>query len=813
MRFLLTLGVLCCLVPSIQAQPLPAAQARLLYDDVGAGQGLADPVPFLGRTLNPASIGLVESPQVLIKAGNRGIGGSLGLSLLGAFRLGIGVDRLAPDEETHFWRTSLDLGLSPSRSVHMGFSFHTLSGTRETEGKAPVDAGLLIRPVRWLSFGLVGRNINEVDVPGHPTSQLSTGIATRPGVDWLTLGVDLTTDRDFQYLDPTAYLAVEPWEGVKLGATGYMRDDPCAGMGWGVGSMLTINTPFSDMYGGYAHSDNPSADDWFGAMRFSALPEKTVVAPRGYVVRYTLPGRYPEAPAGGLFSPASKTLLGIRTTLARMAADPEVDGVVVTIRPMAIGWAQAQEMAESLHLLRKKGKKVVVYLQGGGNKEYYIASRASRLFISPGTTIQLRGIRAGLTFLKDMLALIGVEAQFVRIGKYKSFPEQYTRSEPSPEYKKATIQLRDDFFGQLTRGIARGRGVSPEQVEAWIDDGPFTANQALKAKLVDDVRPIEELEKVLVDAGLPDRKASMRYPLRKYRDDTWGLEPRLAVLVIQGAIVDGGSFTMPLVGMKMVGAATVVNAIRAIEKDRSIEGVLVRVDSRGGAALGSELINRALARLATKKKVVVSLGNTAASGGYYVAVAGHRIVAMPGTVTGSIGIFFGKAVVSGLLDKLKIHRFNLDRGKSASILDSDYKLTDAELAKVKLRMQELYDLFVQRVVAGRPLKTSEVETLAQGRVYSGTGALGAKLVDKKGGVYESFLHLKSAVGIPVDRKVSVVYYPRRSLGQLLQEALSGGAVGKAGLGAELDALMENLEAMSRTYNWAIDPWIEEVATP
>lgn len=813
MKMLASALLFCLLALPVAAQPTPGARSLLPYADTHAGQGLADPVPFLGRTLNPASIGLVESPQLLLGAGSRILGASAGLSLLGALRLGVGIDRLSADENTNFWRSSLDLGLSASKAVHLGFSFYNLWGTRATKGKAPVDAGLLVRPARWLSLGLVARNINEVPFREHSMAQLSAGFATRPGVRWLTFGADVTTDREFQYADPSAYLAVEPWEGVKLGTTAYLRDDPCEGLGWGVGSMLSINTAFADLYGAYARSQNPQADDWYGAMRLSALPEKTVLAPSGYVVHYSLPVGYSEGPSGGLFSPPGRTLLDVRMTLARMASDPEVDGVVFTIRPMSVGWAQAQELAESIHLLRKKGKKVVAYVESGGNKEYYIASRANRVFTGPGGTIHLIGIRSALTFLKDTLAMIGVEAQFVRIGEYKSFPEQYTRNEPTPEHKESAVALRDDFFDQLVNGIALGRGVKPEKVVGWVDQGPFTARQALKAGLVDDVQPVEELEKVLADTGLAGRKTSRRYPLRESRNDTWGLEPRLAVLVIQGTIVDGGSFTMPLMGMKMAGAGTLVQAIRTLEKDESIAGVLVRVDSRGGTALGSELINRALTRLATRKKVVVSLGNTAASGGYYVAAAGHRIVAMPGTVAGSIGIFFGKAVVSGLLDKLKVHRFNLNRGKNASILDPDHKLNDEELAGVTERMQELYDLFIERVVAGRSMKKEEVEAVAQGRVWSGTGALSSKLVDTKGGVYESLMYLKSAVGIEQDRDIELVYYPHRSLGQLLQEALSGGAVTGSGLTGELEALLDNLAAMTATYNWAVDPWLEGVGTP
>jgi len=275
---------------------------------------------------------------------------------------------------------------------------------------------------------------------------------------------------------------------------------------------------------------------------------------------------------------------------------------------------------------------------------------------------------------------------------------------------------------------------------------------------------------------------------------------------VEGSIVDGPSFTLPLAGTKFCGSTTIVKALEEIEKDVSVRAVLVRVDSPGGSALASELMNRALARVAAVKPVAVSMGNTAASGGYYLAVAGHRIFAMPGTVTGSIGIWFGKVVATGLLDKLKIRRVQMDRGKNASLLSYDRRLTPEELEEATQRMAETYQLFIQRVSEGRNMTPAQVETLAQGRVWSGQRAVENGLADEQGGALEALAWLKNRLGMPADRRIELVHYPLKSFGERLAEAFTGAAAGSA-VQSEMAAMLESLARLADTGTWAMDPWL------
>ncbi len=807
--------LLLCATSSAMAQDageIPAAQSRLPYVITMPGVSVADPAPHLGRDANPASINLVPSSQLLFLWGGQLQGGTFAGALGDALHLAYGVHHYSPEAGSEGWGANLDVGLSPTPEMTIGFSWQNLWGNRVFEDKDALSVGMLLRPGRWFSLGLVGRNLSEEQFsPRDPDTggkqdlvQMSAGMAIRPGIEWLSIGADVTTDRKWNYWDPSAFLSIQPVPGIELGANGYFRNED-SGWNWGAGAMLSIYTVAGDHYGGYTRSSD-GTQDWVYAARFSSVSEETVLRPGGYVVKYALPGGVREAPRGGLFSPPGKTFLETRLELSRIASDPQVDGVVLYIGRMSIGWSQAQELAGSVSLLRKKGKKVLAYLSSGGNKEYYLAAHADKIMVSPATMIYLTGIASSLTFLKDLMAWIGLEAQFARIGKYKTYPEQFINSEPSPGYKEAHLAMLGDFFGQLVDEVAVARGVDKKTVAEWIDAGPYTAGQAKVKELVDFVTPIEDLKAALQHAGMGNMTLAESYPIRKYRDDSWGDRPAIAVLVIEGSIVEGRSQTLPIVGMKLCGSSSIVAAARKLKKDPGVEGVLVRINSPGGSALGSELINRALRDLALVKPLVVSIGNVAASGGYYAAVASDRIFIMPGSVTGSIGIFFGKVVASELLDKLRIRRYRFDRGRNASILSLDRRLTDEEMKEVLTRISDLYDLFLSRVAKARGKKKEEVDALGQGRVWSGERAVGNGLADEEGGVLEALAYLKAQAGIAPDREVKLRYFPRPGFSQLIQQAITGSS---AETGDEAENLLQLIEMITTTYTWAIDPWLAD----
>ncbi len=769
--------------------------------------GLADGMPALLWDSNPASQAELPGSELWVLAGNTVQGGGLGWGM-GPLKLGFAVERLSPVREmipgdkSDNWRTGLNLSLRITPKFLVGFLWNRTWGNALLDGRNPLALGVAVRPWRWLGVGLAAYNLSRERFWSQTRIHFGVGVAVRPGIDWLTVEGTARFDETAGYLDPGLNLQVEIVPGIRLGASSRMRKVD-GQWEFSAGGLLTVSAGPTDVLAGMEMGPDSKAI-YMGAARLRTLPEESVIRARHYTVWMPLAGaaenrRYP------LFGTPRRAFLDERKRLEELAADGDVDTVVLEIRPIQAGWAQTQELASSIAQMRKHGKKVIAYLVTGGNREYYLASQADEIYMTPGGPLFLIGIHSKLTFYKDLLDFLGVKGEFVRVGKYKSMPEGFMRNEPTPEYEEAHNAMLDDYYGQLVSGIAQGRKVQPETVKGWIDAGPYTPNKAKAAGLLDGVLTAQEFRKMLAKKGVDPRRTARTYPYRKVREEKWVESPLLGVLVINGMIADGSSFTVPLVGTKVVGADTVIEAIDRLKNDSSIRGVLLRIDSPGGSSLGSELINRALDELAAKKPLVVSMGNMAASGGYYVAVEGRRIFASPGTATGSIGIYAARVSLEGLYDKLKLHRFHFKRGENADIMDMDGTLTPERKALVMERLQEFYDLFLKRVDEGRALSLAEVAAVAQGRVWSGQRALKKGLVDERGGVWEAYQFLRREAGIAPFEKVNLVYYPRSGFGARLQMALTGTGAGEPTL---LDGeWMARLRAFAQEFVWALDPWL------
>ncbi|MBM4355581.1 MAG: S49 family peptidase [Deltaproteobacteria bacterium] len=619
----------------------------------------------------------------------------------------------------------------------------------------------------------------------------------------MSLGIDLHADRKGSYFDPSAFLAVRVIEGLDLGAGGWMSriDDEWR---WGAGGSLTLSLGSVSVTGGAGTGGGGTS--WHYGARLSAPGEASAFAGRHRFVKMALPRSLGEQKRDPLFGEAPDTLLELRVRLHRLAHDGEVDGLLLILDSTLLGWAQSQEIARDITEMRQNGKSVVAYIVSGGNRDYYLASHADQIVVNPATIVSLTGISGSLTFFKDMLAAIGIEPQFVRIGRYKSYPEQFDRTGPSDASLEQTNAMLDDFYEQLVGDIARNRNVEKNRAREWIDQGPLTANRAKELGAIELIADLTDFRAVLDELGYRSPVLVDGYPFRPVRSDEWGPHPRVAVVSVVGTIVDGPSAAIPLVNLQLAGSATLVPTFDALAKDRSVDGVLVRIDSPGGAALASELINRALRRLAKAKPVVVSIGGTAASGGYYIAAASDFILAMRGSVTGSIGIWFGKFVISGLLDKLHVRRVPTDRGQHASIFSLDRRLTDEELEQLRIRLAEGYELFVSRILETRKFSRDELEEVAQGRVWSGGRAIANRLVDAEGGSLEALLELKGRMGLSSERAVDLVFLPASSLSVRISQALGGG-MGEGSTDSESIDVAALLDLLGTPRAWAFDPHI------
>jgi protease-4 len=475
-----------------------------------------------------------------------------------------------------------------------------------------------------------------------------------------------------------------------------------------------------------------------------------------------IPERPPvEVPFGVFAERGTPTVTNIWMLLREAAVDARIKAVVLEPESLSVGWGKLEEFRADLEQFKKSGKPVYAYLKAPGSREYYVATAADRIYLGPTDWLNVKGMRIELMYFKNTLDKVGVNVQVEHDGKYKDFGDMFTRTSMSPETSEVMNSIVDEVYGNLVTRIAQGRKKTPDAVRALIDQGPLLANDALHEGLVDELRYEDQMFGDLqqkLNSGEIHKLTTAKY--LKISPGSLGLEgsPRIAMLVGDGTITRGGSEDEGADGITEEGFNKL---LRRIARDSSVAGVVVRIDSPGGDAVASDAIWREMNLLSKKKPVVISMSDTAASGGYYMAMTGDRIVAYPGTLTGSIGVVFGKPNLHGLYDKLGITKDMIKRGRFADI-DSDYtELTPAALEKLKDGIDANYRDFVGKVAQARRRTFDQIEPLAQGRVWLGSQALSRGLVDDLGGLDRALELVKQKAKIPASENVTIVMYPAR----------------------------------------------------
>jgi len=477
-----------------------------------------------------------------------------------------------------------------------------------------------------------------------------------------------------------------------------------------------------------------------------------------------IPERSPvEVPFGALAERPAATVAGVWMTLRKAAVDTRIKAIVLEPASLSVGWGKLEEFRADLERFKRSGKPLFAFLKTPGAREYYLASAADRIYLGPTDWLNLKGMRVELMYFKNTLDKIGVDVQVEHDGKYKDFGDMFTRTSMSPETREVMTGIVDDLYGNLVDRIAHARQKTPDAVRALIDQGPFLANDALHDGLVDQLRYEDQMFADLqqkVNSGELHKVQAGRY--QKVSADSLGLEGRhrIAMVVGDGSITRG-SAEDDGASEDGIRAAGFNKLLRRMAGDTSVDGVVVRIDSPGGDAVASDEIWREMNLLSKKKPVVISMSDTAASGGYYMAMTGDPVVAYPGTLTGSIGVVFGKPDLHGLYDKLGITKDMIARGRFAAI-DSDYRdLSPAELAKLKEGIDANYHDFVAKVAQARRRPFDQVEALAQGRVWLGAQAHARGLVDELGGLDRALELVKQKARIPAGENVTIVMYPAR----------------------------------------------------
>ncbi len=472
------------------------------------------------------------------------------------------------------------------------------------------------------------------------------------------------------------------------------------------------------------------------------------------------------------FGGEHRTLRDTVAMLRRAKTDTHIKAVVILPSGSSGLWAQVQELRAAVADLRASGKHVVAYLESGDAQEYYLASAANRILLMPGGSLDLTGLATYELFFRGALDKLGVSADMLHIGDYKTYSNTFVEKGMTAAHREMNVALNRDQYDELVRAIAAGRGKTDIEVRAALDNGPYQGAGAVTAGLVDALAYEDQIDDTAPIAGT-----------RRLTDDDYGVHgdapgfraPKIAVLYAVGDIASGSSATSPTGGTTL-GSDTFTRWIRKVRGDKDVRAIVIRIDSPGGSAIASEVIWRELMLTRDVKPVIVSMGDVAASGGYYIAVPAHVIVAEPGTITGSIGVVTGKFVVAGALEKLGVGTAVVTDGARADMNSPFREFTPAERAKVSQMMRETYDDFVAKVAASRQRTTEQINEVAQGRVWTGRQAKDRGLVDVLGGLDTAISIAKERAKIPASTSVALTVYPGQAgLLETLTQLFSGGS--------------------------------------
>jgi protease-4 len=495
----------------------------------------------------------------------------------------------------------------------------------------------------------------------------------------------------------------------------------------------------------------------------------------------------------------------------RAAADDDrVKGLVAVAGDSELGFAQVQELCDTLAQFKAKGKFAHGFAEsigeiGGGSVNYYLLSCFDRIWLQPLGNVGLTGLDLEMPFLKGTLDKIGIDADFSRRGEYKSAMTQLTETKLLPTDRVALDSLVHSLYDQLVTGIAKNRAIPVAKVPDLIDAGPYLTDDALAAHLVDHIGYRDEFEAdALKQAGDGDAHfVDLRSYARIAAPHPQRGQARIAMIRAIGMITSGSTGNQPFNKSDGVHSDDLVDAIDAAINDGRVKAIVLRIDSPGGSDVASETIWRATQRAREKgKPVIVSMGDTAASGGYYIAAGADKIIAEPGTITGSIGVFGGKIVFDGLWQKIGVSWDHIAYGKNADIASSTARFTPDQRRHTEAMLDQSYHTFVARVAAGRHMTPVQVDAIGRGHVWTGAQALGNGLVDQLGGLDTAVALARKAAGITADEPVSLVAFPPpKTLADSLRELLAeSGEIPFQGRGSLVDA-----EVMWRMARMALDP--------
>ena len=520
----------------------------------------------------------------------------------------------------------------------------------------------------------------------------------------------------------------------------------------------------------------------------------------GSVLVMSVPGGLRERQANALLDSIvvgdGPTVRSLVDSLRKAKVDPRIRGVILKpLGPQPL-WAKAQEIRDAVLDYRESGKPIVAFLEFGGTQEYYLASATDKIYLMPGSPLDLVGVATYEMFVRGAFDKFGAYPDMLHAGDYKTAANVYTERTMTPAHREMAESLNRELYEQLVDGIADGRDFGREAVRQLVDEGPFLPDDALTAGLVDGLLYFDEIK--YQDPF--DESNWIEIADRDYRRiglASLGLNQgnRIALVYAVGAITSG-SGGVDLMGGEVLGSDTLVQAIRSAREDDSIRAIVLRIDSPGGSAIASDVIWREVMLAKSDKPVVASMSDLGASGGYYIAMGADAVVAQPATLTGSIGVVAGKIATGGTYEKVGITIEPVSQGRFAEIYSPVTRFSDDERAKMQAHIDAIYELFLRKAAEGRNTTREAVHEVAQGRVWTGRQALERGLVDELGGLSRALELAKERAGLEAGEEVELVIYPRpKNLLELLNEGL-GGIKTAVGLGQLVQSQWEVFKHMT-----------------
>jgi len=512
----------------------------------------------------------------------------------------------------------------------------------------------------------------------------------------------------------------------------------------------------------------------------------------------------PDDPLVELVAGKGVVVRDVVDALERAGGDARVKGLVARLGAAPMGVAQVQELRDAVAAFRAAGKWTIAYAEtfgefGPGNGAYYLATAFEQVYLLPSGDVGLTGIMYESMFLRGTLEKLGVEPRMDHRREYKNAMNTFTERAFTDAHREAMQKVMDSQFSQMVRGVAAGRGLSDTQVRGVFDRGPYLGREAVTAQLVDGIAYRDEVyQKVEARAGgSPSYLSIGKYLERAGRPHQKG--STIALVYGVGGVQRGRSSFDPVFGDVTMGSDTVAGAIRRAVKDDEVKAILFRVDSPGGSYVASDAIWRETVRAKQAgKPVIVSMGNVAGSGGYFVAMAADKIVAQPGTITGSIGVLGGKMLTAGLWEKLGVSWDEVHSSDNARMFTGTHDYSPEEWARFQAWLDRVYEDFTAKVAEGRGLSRDKVAQIARGRIWSGEDAKALGLVDELGGYPVALRLAREAAGLAPDAPIRLKVYPeRRTLLQALLERETGEPVGNAALAARLLASLRPVLSEAR----------------